>query len=155
MQIADYHSAQPSARRPREKNDDLFSRRLSDSNRRNSLTPIPQVSIITTPASVVETQEEIRLKANTTPSSSVSSTSSSSQPYCQSATLPNASARLKARLHADDSKSKPSNNSTSHRARVSNLLVIINSTAYDFHSNQILFARPRPSQKKAQPYLAI
>ncbi|OXC70714.1 hypothetical protein AYX13_00695 [Cryptococcus neoformans] len=105
-------------RRPREKNDDLFSRRLSDSNRRNSLTPIPQVSIITTPASVVETQEEIRLKSNKTPSSSVSSTSSSSQPYCQSATLPNAaSARLKARLHADDSKSKPSNNSTSHRAR--------------------------------------
>ncbi|KGB76969.1 hypothetical protein CNBG_2807 [Cryptococcus deuterogattii R265] len=105
-------------RRLREKNDDLFSRRLSDSNRRTSLTPIPQISIITTSSSVVKTQGEKGSKANKTPSSSVPSTSSSSQPY--SAPSSNtASARLKARLHADDPKSKPFDSSTGYHAQQS------------------------------------
>ncbi|WVQ90918.1 hypothetical protein IAS59_004704 [Cryptococcus gattii] len=98
-------------RKPREKNDDLFSRRLSDSNRRTSLTPIPQIS-------VVKAEGEKGPKANNTPSSSFPSTSASSQSY--SAPSSNtASARLKARLHADDPKSKPPDSSTSCHARQS------------------------------------
>lgn len=103
------------------KNDDLFSRRLSDSNRRTSLTPIPQISIITTSSSVVKTQGEKGPKANNTPSSSFPSTSSSSQSY-RAPSSNTASARLKARLHADDPKSKPRDSSTSYHARVCNLL---------------------------------
>lgn len=135
MKIADYRFEQPPARKPREKNDDLFSRRLSDSNRRTSLTPIPQIS-------VVKAEGEKGPKANNTPSSSFPSTSASSQSY--SAPSSNtASARLKARLHADDPKSKPPDSSTSCHARVCKPPFILDSAVYNFRSNQRLLARPK------------